>query len=279
MIKKTLESKNYILHHLQHLQFDLNKFKIISPGEINNSFWIINLDSIFFSLILGLLFLIFFYICKIKITKINNNIVPGKFQIACELIINFIYKNVRDIYPTKSILIAPLSLTIFIWIFLMNCMDLIPIDLIPFISNKIFNISTIRYVPSADLNITISMSMVIFILIIFYTIKNKKIFNIIKEFTLHPFNHFIFIPFNLIIEITTLISKPISLSLRLFGNIYSGGIIFILINALIPNYCQWILNVPWAILHILISLLQSFIFMILSIVYISMTLENNELKK
>ncbi|QJC29685.1 F0F1 ATP synthase subunit A [Enterobacteriaceae endosymbiont of Plateumaris pusilla] len=275
MIKKTLESKNYILHHLQHLQFDLNTFKIIPPGETNNSFWIINLDSIFFSLILGLLFLIFFYICKIKITKINNYIIPGKFQLACELIINFIYKNIKEIYPTKSILIAPLSLTIFIWIFLMNCMDLIPIDLIPYITNKMFNISTIRIVPSADLNTTISISIVIFILIIFYGIKNKNFYNFIKEFTLHPFNHFIFIPFNLIIEITTLISKPISLSLRLFGNIYSGGIIFILISALIPSSCQWILNVPWAILHIIISLLQAFIFMMLSIVYISMTSENN----
>ncbi|QJC28349.1 F0F1 ATP synthase subunit A [Enterobacteriaceae endosymbiont of Plateumaris braccata] len=278
MIKKTLESKNYILHHLQHLQFDLNKFEIISPETVNNSFWVINLDSIFFSLILGLLFLIFFYICKIKMVKIQHNIVPGKFQLFCELIINFIYKNVQDIYPKKSILIAPLSLTIFIWIFLMNCMDLIPIDLIPYISNKIFNISTIRSVPSADLNITISMSIIIFVLIIFYHIKNKKFFNFIKEFTLHPFNHFIFIPFNLIIEITTLISKPLSLSLRLFGNIYSGGIIFILINTLIPSYYQWILNVPWAILHILISLLQAFIFMMLSIVYISITSKNNNLK-
>ncbi|QJC28793.1 F0F1 ATP synthase subunit A [Enterobacteriaceae endosymbiont of Plateumaris consimilis] len=278
MIKKTLESKNYILHHLQHLQFDLKKFEIISPEIINNSFWVINLDSIFFSLILGLLFLIFFYICKIKMVKINNSIIPGKFQLFCELIIDFVYKNVKDIYPTKSILIAPLSLTIFIWIFLMNCMDLIPIDFIPYISNKIFNISTIRSVPSADLNITISMSIIIFILIIFYYIKNKSFVNFIKEFTLHPFNHFIFIPFNLIIEVTTLISKPISLSLRLFGNIYSGGIIFILINTLIPYYYQWILNVPWAILHILISLLQAFIFMMLSIVYISMTSENNNLK-
>ncbi|QCI20168.1 F0F1 ATP synthase subunit A [Buchnera aphidicola (Brachycaudus cardui)] len=266
ILEKILDPQKYISHHLNHLQIDLCTFKIIMPGTFSSHFWVLNVDSIFFSFILGSFFLIIFYIIGRKVTQ--N--VPSKLQTSIELIFDFISTNVNSMYQGKNALIAPLSLTVFVWVFLMNLMDLVPIDFFPFISEKVFKLPAMRIVPSADINITLSMSFGVFILILFYTIKMKGFIGFLKELTLQPFNHPIFCIVNLILEFVSLLSKPISLGLRLFGNMYAGEMIFILIAGLLPWWSQCLLNVPWAIFHILIISLQAFIFMVLTIVYLSM---------
>lgn len=263
-------SKDYINHHLKHLQLDLHNLHFLNTNDNIHSFWILNIDSIFFSLILGSVFLLVFG----KIAKNITSEMPNTFQLSIECIIQFIEKNVNDIYVGKSKLIAPLALTVFVWVFLMNLMDLIPIDFIPIVGQWL-GCDVLRIVPSADINITLSLGLNIFILILFYNIKTKGIIGFIKTISLHPFNHVIFIPFNLLFEIISLISKPISLSLRLFGNMYAGELIFILIASFLPWWFQWILSLPWAIFHVLIISLQAFIFMTLTIVYLSIASEKH----
>lgn len=264
----SLNSKEYIGHHLNNLQLDLRTFEWVSP-HTKGFFWILNVDSIFFSFFLGIIFLMIFG-C---ITKRVTTGVPGKLQIFIELVVIFVDNNVRDLFRGKSKLIAPLALTIFVWIFFMNLMDLLPIDLLPYIGEHLLGLPALRVVPSADVNITLSMALGVFILILYYSVLMKGIDAFVKEFTLQPFNHPIFIPINFILESVTLLSKPVSLGLRLFGNMYAGELIFILITALLPWWLQWILNVPWAIFHILVIILQAFIFMVLTIVYLAMASE------
>lgn len=256
----------YIHHHLKHLQINLKNLTFVNHDTVH-TFWIVNLDSIIFSFILGISFLLFFYYIT-KSLSIKN---PSGLQIFLELIIEFINTNVKDIYIKSNALIAPLSLTIFVWVLLMNSMDLIPIDFIPYLLNITFSVPYCRIVPSADINITIAIALVVFGLIIFYNFKNKGFIGFLKELTTHPFNYYIFYIFNIILESTALLSKPISLALRLFGNMYAGEMVFMLIAGFLPWWLQWVLSVPWAIFHILIIFLQAFIFMILTIVYLSMT--------
>ena len=198
--------------------------------------------------------------------------VPNKLQCFVELIFEFVQNSVSGIFKRKSKLIAPLSLTVFMWIFLMNLMDLLPIDLLPEIA-KAIGVPYLRVVPSADVNITLSMAVGIFCLIFVFAFKNVGVMGFIKSLTLHPFNHWAFSPLNLVLEGVSLLSKPISLGLRLFGNMYAGEMIFILIALLPLWWIQWVLNVPWALFHILIVTLQAFIFMVLTIVYLSMASE------
>lgn len=176
----------------------------------------------FFSVVLGLLFLVLFR----SVAKKATSGVPGKFQTAIELVIGFVNGSVKDMYHGKSKLIAPLALTIFVWVFLMNLMDLLPIDLLPYIAEHVLGLPALRVVPSADVNVTLSMALGVFILILFYSIKMKGIGGFTKELTLQPFNHWAFIPVNLILEGVSLLSKPVSLGLRLFGNMYAGELIF-----------------------------------------------------
>lgn len=272
ILEKISNSQQYISHHLNHLQLDLRTLKIIKPGTISSHYWVLNIDSIVFSLVLGSFFLILFYIIGKKITLG----IPSKLQTAIELIFEFISANVKNMYQGNNSLIAPLSLTVFVWVFLMNLMDLVPIDFIPFCSEKMFNLPAMRIVPSADINITLSMSLGVFVLILFYSIKIKGFIGFLKELTLQPFNHPVFFIFNFILEFVSLLSKPVSLGLRLFGNMYAGEMIFILIAGLLPWWSQCFLNVPWAIFHILIITLQAFIFMVLTIVYLSMASQSHE---
>ncbi|BCQ37236.1 MULTISPECIES: F0F1 ATP synthase subunit A [Erwiniaceae] len=261
--------QEYIGHHLKNLQLDLRTFELVNPHDAP-SFWVLNIDSMFFSVVLGLVFLVLFR----KVAKSATSGVPGKLQAAVELVVGFVDDNVRDMYHGKSKLIAPLALTVFVWVFLMNFMDLLPIDLLPHIAGMM-GLPAMRVVPSADVNVTLSMALGVFILILFYSIKMKGIGGFTKELTLQPFNHPVFIPINLILEGVSLLSKPVSLGLRLFGNMYAGELIFILIAGLLPWWSQWILSVPWAIFHILIISLQAFIFMVLTIVYLSMASEEH----
>ena len=160
-----------------------------------------------------------------------------------------------------------MALTIFVWVFLMNLMDLIPVDWIPALATA-SGIHFMKIVPSTDLNVTLGMSISVFVLIIFYSIQQKGIGGFLAELSLQPLGKWA-LPFNLFLELVGLIAKPISLALRLFGNMYAGEMIFILI-ALLPFWAQWMLSVPWALFHILIITLQAFIFMVLTIVYLAM---------
>ncbi|KAA8995150.1 F0F1 ATP synthase subunit A [Affinibrenneria salicis] len=264
-------ARDYIGHHLKNLQLDLRTFQLVDPHSSTATFWTLNIDSLFFSVLLGLVFLFIFR----RVASAATSGVPGKLQTVVELIIGFVDNSVRDMYHGKSKLIAPLALTVFVWVFLMNLMDLLPIDLLPFIGEHVLGLPALRVVPTADVSITLSMAIGVFILILFYSIKMKGVGGFVKELTLQPFNHPVFIPINLILEGVSLLSKPVSLGLRLFGNMYAGELIFILIAGLLPWWSQWLLNVPWAIFHILIITLQAFIFMVLTVVYLSMASEEH----
>ncbi|HIV15182.1 MAG TPA: F0F1 ATP synthase subunit A [Candidatus Avisuccinivibrio pullicola] len=230
----------------------------------------LNLDSLGLTVLLGIVFLILFRYAA----KRTTSGVPNKLQCFVEMIFEFVRDTVTSIFKRKSDLIAPLSLTVFMWIFLMNLMDLLPIDLLPSLATAI-GVPYFRVVPSADVNITLSMATGVFLLIFAFSFKNIGVKGFLKSITLHPFNHPVFIPVNFILEGVSLLSKPVSLGLRLFGNMYAGEMIFILI-ALIPLWwIQWVLNVPWALFHILIVTLQAFIFMVLTIVYLSMASEED----
>ncbi|HBU93609.1 MAG TPA: F0F1 ATP synthase subunit A, partial [Leclercia adecarboxylata] len=163
MASENMTPQDYIGHHLNNLQLDLRTFSLVDPHNPPATFWTINIDSMFFSVALGLLFLAIFR----GVAKRATSGVPGKFQTFIEMIIGFVHGSVKDMYHGKSKVIAPLALTVFVWVFLMNLMDLLPIDLLPFIGEHIFGLPALRVVPSADVNITLSMALGVFILILF----------------------------------------------------------------------------------------------------------------
>ena len=257
----------YIQHHLQNLQVCRVEDQWVW-NHCQGNFWTLNVDSMFFSVFLGSLFLLSFR----QIAKKANSGVPSRFQALVEVLVEFVDGSVRDTFHGKSKLIAPLGLTIFVWVFLMNLMDLLPVDLLPQLG-QLAGVPYLKVVPTTDVNITFGMSISVFVLIVYYSIKIKGVKGFAKELTLQPFNHWAAIPFNLILEGISLIAKPISLSLRLFGNLYAGELIFILI-ALLGVY-QLPLHFMWAVFHILIIVLQAFIFMMLTIVYLSLAQEEH----
>lgn len=245
----------YIVHHL-------------TPLSVGEGFWTLHLDTLFFSAVLGGLFIWFF---KMAAERATSD-VPGSMQNFAEMMIEFVDSQVKDSFHGKSELIAPLALTIFCWVFLFNFMDLLPVDLMPVIGSMM-GIEYLRDVPSTDLNATFAMSISVFFLIIFYSIKVKGPWGFAKELMFQPFGPWL-LPFNLLLKLVEELAKPISLALRLFGNLYAGELIFILI-ALLPWAIQPALSFPWAIFHILIITLQAFIFMVLTIVYLSMAHEDH----
>ncbi len=273
-------STEYIQHHLQNLVFGYHPehgLGIAHSGTeaAEMGFWAINLDSMFFSIVLGAFFIWLFK----KAADSFTSGVPGLLQASIEVIVEFVDTNVRDTFHAKNPMIAPMALTIFVWIFLMNLMDLIPVDFVPRIGEAI-GIPYLKIVPSTDVNVTMGLSLSVFALMIYFSIKVKGPMGFVKELTLMPFGssnpvvQAILVPVNLLLEGVSLISKPISLALRLFGNMYAGELIFILI-ALLPFWAQWMLSVPWAIFHILVITLQAFIFMMLTIVYMAMAHEHH----
>lgn len=279
---ETQTSSEYIRHHLTNWTYGHHpslgwKVAETQKEASEMGFSAIHLDSMLWSILLGLVFCGLFY----SVAKRATSGVPSKLQAFVEMVVEMVDNNVRDSYHGKSKLVAPLALTIFVWVFLMNLMDLLPVDYIPALAQWIGGAMGhdphhvfMRSVPSTDPNITIAMAFSVFILILYYSIKEKGLGGFIGELTLHPFSaknpiaKIILIPVNFILEFVTLIAKPISLGLRLFGNMYAGELIFILI-ALMPFWIQWALSVPWAIFHILVITLQAFVFMMLTIVYIS----------
>lgn len=248
-------SSEYIKHHLQNLTY----------GE---GFWTFHIDTLFFSIVLGALFCWLFRKAAVKATAGT----PGALQNFVEVIVDFVDTQVKDTFHGNRDFIAPLALTIFVWVFLMNFMDLVPVDLLPWLASMM-GIHYLKVVPTTDLNLTFGMSMTVFVLIIFYNIKVKGVVGLAKEALTVPFGKWMF-PFNLLLRIVEEIAKPISLALRLFGNLYAGELIFILI-ALLPFYAQWPLGGMWAIFHLLIIVLQAFIFMMLTIVYLSLAQEHH----
>ena len=274
-----VSSTNYIKHHLTYLTYNVSEMKMGSSG----GFWTLNLDTILFSLILGTLVASLMYLGARRVTTG----VPGKLQNFAELMLQFADNQVKDCFHGKNNLIGPLALTIFLWVFIMNFMDIVPVDILPMLA-QVGGVHYLKVVPTNDLNLTFGLSLSVFVLILFYSIKIKGPKGFIKELTLQPFNHYAFIPFNLLLELVGLIAKPISLALRLFGNLYAGELIFILIALLTLNAtsasllgtatlgsAQFILALAWSIFHILVITLQAFIFMVLTIVYLSLAHESH----
>ena len=270
-------SSEYIQHHLQNLQV----CKVDDEWVWNHcsgNFWALNVDSMTISVLLGLLFIVLFRSAAQK----SSSGKPGKFQAFVEIVIDFIDTSVRDTFHGKSRLIAPLALTIFMWVFFMNLMDLIPVDWLPLIAKQA-GVPYLKVVPTTDVNITFGMSISVFFLVIFYTIRSKGVGGFIAELTLHPIAPPtkglgliaapLIIAFNFLLESVSLLAKPLSLSLRLFGNMFAGELIFILI-ALLGVY-QLPLHFGWAVFHVLIVTLQAFIFMMLTVVYLALASEEH----
>ena len=274
MASEQLTSSEYIKHHLQNLTFGQHADGTwgIAHGAAEAKamgFWALHLDTLGWSFFLGLIFIWLFR----KAAKSATADVPNGVQNFAEWIVEFIDTSVRGSFSAKNDVVAPLALTIFVWIFLMNFMDLIAIDFLPQLAH-LAGIPYMKVVPSTDPNATFGMALSVFVLVLYYSIKMKGAGGFFGELAFQPFPKWLF-PVNLVLEGVGLIAKPISLALRLFGNMYAGEMIFILIA--IMYGAGWVmggfagfLQLGWAIFHILIITLQAFIFMTLTIVYLDM---------
>ena len=272
MAGETLTSESYIKHHLTNLtwgQHPNGTWGLAADAEqaADMGFWAIHLDSMAWSIGLGLVFSLLFW----GVARRATAGVPNMMQNTIESIVDFVDDTVSSTFSHKNALIAPLSLTIFVWVFLMNLMDLIPVDWIPHLA-AVLGVPYMKIVPTTDPNVTLGMAFTLFAVMLYYSVKQKGLGGFWGELAFHPFPKVLF-PFNLFLEGVTLIAKPISLGLRLFGNMYAGEMIFILIallyggllTGLVGGALQW----AWAVFHVLIITLQAFIFMVLTIVYLS----------
>jgi len=281
------EATRYIQHHLHHLQWQIGESKFLT----------LNLDSIFFTLVMAVLFLCCFLLTARRATAG----VPGKFQAFVEMLVTFVDGMVRETFHGRSKLIAPLALTIFCMVFLMNFMDMIPVDWLPATwmkLNEVFagkdpNKVYLRAVPTADINTTLGLSLMVFILIQVFGISHKGLGKFTSEAFTAPFHasgaigKVLLAPFNLLLRVIEELVRPLSLTLRLFGNMYAGELIFILIALMTFNAAfdsgmtyimaplQFVSGFVWTAFHILVITLQAFIFMMLTIVYLSMAAENH----
>ena len=295
-----ITSTEYIQHHIQNMVygrlpagFERHDGSVMGhdtwtlakdAGEVAAmGFMSINVDSMFWSVLLGIVFSAVFYSCAKK-AQVG---VPRGVVSLIELLVEFVDKSVKESYHGNSKLIAPLALTIFCWVFLMNLMDLVPVDWLPK-SAQLFGEYALgadphhvffKVVPTTDPNTTFALSLTVFVLVIFYSIRIKGLGGFIAELTLQPFSsknklvQALFIPANLILEGVSLLAKPVSLALRLFGNLYAGELIFMLIAML--GMWQLPAHFVWAVFHILIIILQAYIFMMLTIVYLSMAAQHH----
>ncbi|HKK15149.1 MAG TPA: F0F1 ATP synthase subunit A [Gammaproteobacteria bacterium] len=294
MASEGLTPTGYIQHHIQNMTYGhlpagyeradghvLEQatwtFAHTAQEASDMGFWAFHVDSLFWSVVLGVLFCFCFY----RVAKKATTGVPGWWANLLEMMVEMVDKNVKESYHGSSKLIAPLALTTFIWVLLMNTMDLVPVDWLPKLAAIVSGDPHIYFkvVPTTDPNVTFALSLSVFVLIIYYSIVNKGVGGFIGELTLHPFSsknmlvQVLFIPANLVLEGVSLLAKPVSLALRLFGNLYAGELIFILIAML--GWWQLPAHFIWAVFHILIVILQAFIFMMLTIVYLSMASEHH----
>lgn len=267
-------SGEYIKHHLQNLTFGQHQdgtwgLAHSAQEAKEMGFWAINLDSMGFAIGLGLLFLLLFRSAAKKATAGT----PSGLQNFVEWVVEFIDGSVRGSFSHHNPLVAPLALTVFMWVFLMNFMDLLPIDWLPLVASAT-GLPFLKVVPSTDPNVTFGLSLSIFFLVLYYSVKMKGPGGFFSELAFQPFPKWLF-PVNLLLEGVGLIAKPISLALRLFGNMYAGEMIFILIalmfgGGVLLGVFGGVLQWAWAVFHILIITLQAFIFMTLTIVYLDM---------
>ena len=289
-------ASEYIKHHLQNLTY--GKFPDGHWGLAHNAveakemgFMAIHVDTMFWSIFLGVLFL---YIFR-KVAKTATTGVPGGMQNFVEMIVEFADGSVKGAFTGRNPFIAPMALTIFVWVFLINFMDLIPVDWLPrlaaYVGHHVFGMDPhhvyFKVVPSTDPNATFGMALSVFMLTLYYSFKKKGAIGFAGELTLHPFSsnnklvQLVFIPINFMLEFVALLAKPLSLSLRLYGNMFAGEMIFILIALMYGG--GWaigifggFLQLGWAIFHILIITLQAYIFMVLTIVYMDLAYQVSE---
>jgi F-type H+-transporting ATPase subunit a len=260
----------YIVHHLHHLQSGHQH------GIVDLS--VFNLDSILFALIVGV---IGSYVLW-RVAKSATAGVPGRLQAAVELLFEMVDAQAKGIVHNAHSrkLVAPLALTVFVWIFLMNAMDLLPVDLLPFIGEHVVGVDYLRVVPTADLSVTMAMSLSVLIVCLVYNVKIKGPGGWIHELFAAPFGDKVFLyPVNFLMQIIEFVAKTVSHGMRLFGNMYAGELIFLLIALMggaftlsatgIALFLGHILaGTVWAIFHILIITLQAFVFMMLTLVYV-----------
>ncbi|MGH1541414.1 MAG: F0F1 ATP synthase subunit A [Arenicella sp.] len=275
-----LTTSGYIKHHLSNLTF--GKHPDGSWGIAHSAqeasemgFWAIHVDSMAWSI--GLILILFILFRSIaKKFSLDN---PSKTQSAVEIMFEFADTNAKDIFTVKNPYIAPLALTVFCWVFLMNLMDLLPVDWIPYLFERTGIAPYMKIVPSTDINVALGMALAVFLMILYYSLKIKGPVGFGKELGFQPFGKWM-LPFNLLLEVVSLIAKPVSLGLRLFGNMYAGELIFILIAIMYSaglgmGLLGGFLQLGWAIFHILVITLQAYIFMMLTIVYLNQAHEHH----
>ena len=260
----------YIIHHLQHLQ---NKKQ---TGVVD--FSVVNLDSTFFTIVVGVIGCWLLWLAARKATSG----VPGRFQAAVELLVEMVDSQAKGIVhnATSRKLVAPLALTVFVWIFLLNAMDLLPVDLLPYIGEHVFGLPYLRVVPTADLSVTMGLSLGVLIVCLVYNVKIKGAGGWSHELIAAPFGDKWFLwPVNLLMQMIEFVAKTVSHGMRLFGNMYAGELIFMLIalmggafalsaTGILLTLGHIVAGSVWAIFHILIITLQAFVFMMLTLVYI-----------
>jgi len=264
LIKTHINSDIYIQHHLLHWMFNFHSMKF----EQSNNFFSINLDTLIISIFLGLCFLGIFYYGVYNATSKTPGMLQNFIELSFETVENIIENSFS--FRKRKYFIICLAITIFFWIFLMNFMDLIPVDFLPNIMS-IFKVSTFKSVPTADPMLTFALSLIVFFLTIYFHFSEKNIRKILQDFLIHPFGIYFF-PINIIFCLIENLVKPLSLALRLFGNMLASELVFFLI-ALLPWWIQWLPGSIWSVFHILVITIQSFIFTMLTIVYLNMAQE------
>lgn len=254
-------SSEYIQHHLKNWQ--------VSFGD--SPFWTVNMDTVLFSLICGLASVGLFLWVASKMHPGK----PGRLQAFVEMCYEFVNTQVKDTFNCEDRFVGSLAMVIFFWVFMMNFMDLVPVDLLPWLGSFV-GANHLKVVPTTDVNLTFALSLTVFLIIIGTNIAYKGVWGYIKSLFSHPFppQFIITIPINFFLVIIEELAKPISLALRLFGNLYAGELIFILI-ATLPWYAIFAPQAIWLLFHILVITLQAFVFMVLTIVYLSMARQHH----
>lgn len=274
-------SAEYIRHHLTNLTYGRHpdgSWGLAHSAEEAEAmgFWSVHVDSMAWSIGLGLVFLALFRRAARRATAG----VPGGLQNFVEMIVDFIDETVDSIFSHKNPLIAPLALTIFVWVFLMNLMDLVPVDWVPELA-KLLGVHYMKIVPSTDPNITMAMALSVFVLILYYSFKCKGVGGFLAELSFHPFPSKLLAPVNFVLEFVTLVAKPLSLGLRLFGNLYAGEMIFVLIAlmfsaGIVFALAGGVFQFVWAAFHLIVITLQAFVFAVLTVVYLAQAHEADE---
>ena len=268
----------YIQHHLTNWSWQFGS----SP------FWTLNLDSLFWSALMGLVFLLCFAIA-VRTGRRSLDQAPSGFQKYAKGVVTMVDNNVKDSMHVSSPLIAPLAITIFCLVLFMNAVDLFPVDWwSTVVAERGMGLESFKSVATTDPNITFGMAITVFLLVQYFSFKMKGAGGYAKEFLFHPFDHWALAPFNILLNLVEQIARPVSLALRLFGNMYAGELVMILIGLFAlskgwPTHVgaaslwvlQFVLGLLWGSFHVIIVLLQAFIFMMLTIVYLSMAHEHS----